>query len=170
MKTIYLLRHAKSAWDQPDLEDHDRPLDDRGQRAAAVMAVYIGQAGLRPDSVLCSTATRTRQTLERVQAVLGTPMIRYDPGVYLADAKRLLARLQDQPATCASLLVIGHNPGMEELAGWLVGSGDKALRAKMRAKFPTAALAVIEAAIDDWRELAPGRGRLVDFRTPKDLV
>jgi phosphohistidine phosphatase len=168
---LYLLRHAKSSWANPGLEDHERPLAPRGERAASLMGVYLAQGRVQPSLLLCSSARRTLETLERVVAQLSPrPGVCIERELYLADPAALLARVQQVEERHAALMLIGHNPGMAELARLLAGRGDEVARRRMRAKFPTAALAELRFQLSDWREVAAGGGELRAFCTPKDLV
>jgi len=170
MKTLYLLRHAKSDWGDPGLDDHDRPLTARGERASAVMAVHFVQQGYQPSLVLCSSARRTRQTLESLLPHLpGDPEVLFEEEIYLASRGQLLARVQEIDDGQSRVLLIGHNPGIADLARDLAGSGERASLRRL-ARFPTAASAVCEFDLERWRDLAPGSGRLVAYATPKDLV
>ena len=171
MKTLYLLRHAKSDWGSPGLDDHDRPLAARGERAAAVMGVHFAQQQYQPSLVLCSSARRTRQTLEALLPHLpGQPELAVEERIYLASSGQLLARLQEVDDGQSGVLLIGHNPGIAELAQTLAGSGERASLRRLAARFPTAASAVCEFDLEHWRDLAPGSGRLLAYTTPKDLV
>jgi phosphohistidine phosphatase len=170
MKRLLLLRHAKSSWGDDRLGDFERPLAPRGVHAAGAMARFLADEGLVPDLVLCSAAKRTVQTWTRIADKLGgKPKVRIEPELYLAEADALLDRLRAAPDKSATVMLIGHNPGMETLARLLAGAGDAAALRRMKAKFPTAALAVIDADVAHWSELARRRGRLVRFVTPKDL-
>jgi phosphohistidine phosphatase len=157
---LWILRHAKSSWDDPDLPDHDRPLAPRGKRAASAIAGYIRQAGIAPALVLCSTATRARETLERVKPD-GEWMM--EPELYGADVADLLGRLRLVPEGIPSVMMIGHNPAMQMLVVALAGE-----HGAVAEKFPTGALAALEVGCA-WSQLAPGRARLVDFVRPRDL-
>jgi phosphohistidine phosphatase len=170
MKTLYLLRHAKSDWGNPGLDDHDRPLAARGERAAAVMGVHFAQQQYQPSLVLCSSARRTRQTLEALLPHLARyPELVVEEGIYLASCGQLLSRVQELDDGQAGVLLIGHNPGIAELARTLAGSGEQAALRRL-ARFPTAASAVCQFDLEHWRDLAPGSGRLLSYATPKDLV
>ena len=169
MKTLYLLRHFKSSWKDKDLEDFDRPLGKRGRRAAELMAGYVARNGIVPTQILCSPSRRTRETLDRMlDSFGGTVPTRFEKGVYLADASVLLRRLRRLGDT-ASVMIIGHNPGLETLAKSLAGSGDEAARTRLASKFPTGALAVLSAEIENWRDLEAGCSRLDAFVCPRDL-
>ena len=170
MLTLSLLRHAKSSWDDPALEDFDRPLSKRGATAAPRMGAFMAAQRILPDLVLCSPAVRARQTLDLVLPHLsGGATVVYQDGFYLAASSALLARLRKVEAKAAHVLIVGHDPGMQGLALELSGSGKgEALKALGR-KFPTAALAVIRFKGDDWTKVEEGRGRLDLFVTPKSL-
>lgn len=170
MLTLLLLRHAKSSWNQPITDDHDRPLADRGEKAAPVMGDYIAKHGLSPDLVLCSSSVRTRATLELVVPQLESePEISYERELYLAEAEELLARLQKVPARAKRVMMIGHNPGFEDLARLLSGDGPADVRSALQDKFPTAGLAVLTFNAKAWRSAAPGKGTLTTFVTPRSL-
>jgi phosphohistidine phosphatase len=154
-RRLYLLRHAKSSWSDPELADHDRPLAPRGRRAAKAIGRYLREQRIEPALVLCSSATRARETLERV----GLPDALVEPELYGAGASVLLARLRQVPEDPPSVMLIGHNPGMEDLVRLLAGEAPD--------KFPTAALATL--AISNWASLDRGTAELVDFVRPKDL-
>lgn len=170
MKTLLLLRHAKSSWDDPVLADFDRPLAIRGRKAAPRMGRELERRGWRPDAVLVSTAKRTRQTWDLVAAELSAaPRPEFRGVLYDASAEQLLAELRQAPAAAKTLLLIGHNPGMEDLAQMLAGDGsDAQALERLREKFPTAALARLrfEGA---WTDLGAGAARLSHCLGPKDL-
>ena len=122
MKRLYLLRHAKSSWDDPTLADHDRPLAPRGRRAAKVIAKHLGRKGISPELVLCSPSRRTRQTLKRLAPGLGKNVdVRIEPELYAASAPVLLEVLHEVPDEIESVVLIGHNPGIQDLALSLAG-------------------------------------------------
>jgi phosphohistidine phosphatase len=167
MKTLILLRHAKSDWDDPALTDHDRPLAARGRDAAPKMGAWLKAHGPVPDLVLCSTATRARQTLALALEALGVdPETEFDRGLYLAGAAGVLARLRRAPDTAATVMMVGHNPDFEQLSRRLAATGDATALARLREKYPTAGLAVIELPVERWAEAGPG-SRLVAFETPR---
>jgi phosphohistidine phosphatase len=172
VKTLLLLRHAKSAWSDPRLEDHERPLNKRGERAAEAMADHVAGKAPRPDLILCSTAMRTRQTLAPLLKRLGgpAPPIALEDGLYLAPEDVLLARLRAVADDVSTVLLIGHNDGIGELAAALPGSGPAEALAKVRDKFPTGALAVYRLPDGPWSALAPGTARLLEFVRPRDLA
>ncbi len=170
MKVIYLLRHAKSSWTDPDLSDFDRPLNERGQTGARKIGAYIRDHGLSPQIVLCSAARRTRETLEFVQQeATGLPDAQIEDGLYEAGADALLARLRELPETASSVLLLAHNPGIQELALGLTRTGTKKIVNEVRSKYPTAALVRIEADIEKWAEIRPKSGHLSKFIRPRDL-
>lgn len=169
MLTLYLFRHAKSAWDDPSLDDVDRPLAPRGARAAPAMAAFMKSHGLQPDLVLCSAARRTRDTWALMAGTLGQPRTTYLEEIYEAEASALAAAIHRAPASARRLMLIGHNPSLQDLALSLIGSGDRAGRKALAEKFPTAALAVIDFDIETWRDLAPATGRLTLFLLPRQL-
>jgi len=170
MKLLYLLRHAKSSWDGPDLADFDRPLNKRGRKAAKLMAEYFRDNGIAPAAVVCSPAKRTKETLKHLLPVLGGVEVVYDRRVYEASYQTLLQCLADLPAEISSALLVGHNPGIERLALYLMndlGHGPGA--ARMQDKYPTGSLAILSVPSDDWTDLKVGSGRLDDFIRPADL-
>ena len=170
MRRLYLLRHAKSSWDDPAVDDFDRPLNGRGLVAARLMAAHLRSAGVRPATVLCSAARRTRQTLEYLEPLLEGVPVAIEPELYELDRSGLLARLRRLDDHLASVLLIGHNPGLERLAETLAaGHGDGQALARLAAKFPTGALAVLDGEIPRWAELDHGTCRLAAFVRPRDL-
>ncbi len=174
MKTLYLLRHAKSDWAESGLKDQERPLSERGKKAAPQMAAYMKSKKYRPDLVLCSTARRTVETYDALKEALGDDLtVRFEDAIYLAEPRHLADRLRWLDDGPKSVMIIGHNPGMAQLAAQLPRSpkeaGEEKLHRSMREKFSTAALAVIKLPIDAWSDLKDGQGRLADFKRPKDL-
>jgi phosphohistidine phosphatase len=170
MKQLYLLRHAKSSWDDPDIDDFDRTLNKRGRRAAKAMAGYFREAGLAPSVVLCSPAKRTRETLKYLQPSLGGAPVLFDRRIYEASYQTLLQCLADLPADAESVLLIGHNPGLERLALYLMSDrGHGVGAARLQDKYPTGSLAILLAPANDWVSLKVGSCRLDDFIRPADL-
>jgi phosphohistidine phosphatase len=170
MKTLILLRHAKSSWDDTALADFDRPLAPRGLKAARLVGEELARRGWRPDRALVSPAARTRQSWELVSAQLpGRPEADFPEALYDASAEEILAEIRRAPEAVGGLLVLGHNPGLEDLARGLAGDASEAgALARLREKFPTAALA--RFLFDGrWAELDPGGARLTHFVRPKDL-
>jgi phosphohistidine phosphatase len=166
-RKLVLLRHAKSAW--PDgVPDHDRPLARRGQRDAPAMGRWLRAAGHVPDQVLCSTARRARETWQLARPALGAaPPAGFDDRVYGASAEQLLDLAHQAPPAAKTLLIVGHDPGVPGLALMLAAAAD-ATADRMKAKFPTAAIAVLEFT-GRWDQLAPGAARLAGFVTPRDV-
>jgi phosphohistidine phosphatase len=115
-KRLYLLRHAKSSWKHPELTDHERPLAGRGRRAATAIARHLDQREIAPELVWCSTARRAPETVERIEAALPAAAVKYEPRLYAAPAGALLERLYGVPDAIASVMLIGHNPAIEQLA------------------------------------------------------
>jgi phosphohistidine phosphatase len=169
VSTLLLLRHAKSDWGG-DAPDHDRPLAKRGIRAARAIAAHMREHGIAPDLVLCSSARRTVQTLDLVAPALAPGARRLvEHDLYLAGAEELLQRIATAPERATSLLVIGHNPGMHDLAVLLAG-GPAGNVARLQEGFPTAALAVLDTRDTPWRSLTRGAAELVDLVLPRGLA
>ena len=169
VKQLILMRHAKSSWDDAELEDQERPLNARGRKTAALMADYMQDARFEPSIVLCSSALRARQTLELLKPAFpkGTT-IKVEPNIYSAAGNDLLTRIRRVSPAARSVLLVGHNPAMQELVTTL--ASESADLERIRAKFPTAAVAVLDAPIDEWKQLAPGEASLVAYMTPKRLA
>ena len=166
MRTLYLLRHAKSSWDDPTLPDAKRPLAPRGRRDGKRIAEHLRRQGIEPELVLCSSAARTRETLELLRPALGGATVVVEDELYGASADRLLARVRLVPDEVGSVLVIGHNPGLHELALALASAGDELER--LEQKFPTAALATLEPA-QPWSRVEPRGATLAAYVVPKQL-
>jgi phosphohistidine phosphatase len=168
MKQLFLLRHAKSSRDDPELVDHDRPLAPRGRRAVTLIAEHLGRERVTPALVLCSSARRTRETLERIAPALGEGIpVQVERELYAASEQRLLERLRAVEDGVESVLLIGHNPGVEQLALSLAGSGAKL--ARVRRKYPTGALATLQFS-GPWSKLRLRSAKLTNFVTPKQLA
>lgn len=170
MPSLLLLRHAKSSRDDPSLEDFERPLAARGHQDAPRMGREIARRGWRPDLVLVSPARRARQTWELASAFCADPPgARFQSGLYMAGAGQFLGLLHSLPDSADCILIIGHNPGMEEFALSLAGPGSKAKPLRlMREKFPTATVARFTFE-GPWHGLAPRGARLTHFIRPRDL-
>lgn len=167
MKTLGLLRHAKSDWSAGDTRDFDRGLNQRGQRGAALIGAHIAQHGLAWDRIVASPAARVRLTLDKA---LPGRAVTWDERLYLASAAAIMDLLPEIGGDAASVLIAGHNPGLGDMLFELVApSNENALYDEAKVKFPTAAYAVFELAIADWRDLKPGCGTLVHFTRPRDL-
>ena len=171
MRRLILFRQAKSEPARSGEADLDRPIAARGREVTPLMGAYIAQHALTPDRALVSTARRTRETWDLLAGAFAKPPpAAFDRRIYEAPAKALLAVLHETAADTHTLLVVGHNPGMQELASVLMASGDMTARQNLSEKFPTAALAVIEFAVDRWADIAPHSGRLDRFVTPRALA
>jgi phosphohistidine phosphatase len=178
-RTLVLLRHAKSAW--PDLPDHERPLAPRGRRDAPVMGRWLRQAAYVPDTVLCSTARRARQTWQLAEGALqDRPAVTFEHGIYGASAAGLLDVIRHAPSGARTVVVVGHEPAVQDLAlalaetapdadrGTTAGAQSPDALNRMRTKFPTAAIAVLEFS-GPWSRLENGQARLASFVTPREL-
>jgi phosphohistidine phosphatase len=166
-RRLYLLRHAKSSWKDQRLADHDRPLAGRGRRAAKAIGRHLRERGVVPELVLCSTATRARQTLERIEPALGRGAVRVEPDIYGAAPADLLAVLHEVAPAVRSVMVIGHNPGLQQLALRLARHGSAVQ--ELEAKFPTGALATLTFRGPGWAALDRGTAELIEFIRPRDL-
>ncbi len=170
MKTLLLLRHAKSSWDDPGLRDFDRPLANRGRRAAPAMGAYMASQGLVPELVLCSTARRAQETWALVGTMFDPkPQVVETDLLYGAGPGRMLEEVRLNGRTADSVMIVAHNPGTEDLALALAGSGPDRELARMQTKFPTCSLAVIDLDVASWDDASPGKGILRRFVRPKDL-
>jgi phosphohistidine phosphatase len=168
MRTLYLLRHVKSDWSDPALADDERPLAPRGRRAGKRLAGHFRTLGIEPELVLCSPAERTRQTLELIRPALGKkPTVTFDDTLYGATGDVLIARLSAVAGRVKSLLVIGHNPGLHELALRLAADGEG--RERLQEKFPTGALATLAIRGPSWAGLERGGADLTALVFPRDL-
>jgi phosphohistidine phosphatase len=161
MKTILILRHAKSSWKHPELSDHDRPLNKRGKREAPQVGKHIKEQGLQPELILCSTATRARDTAQAAAEQCGYEgEIRYIPDLYRADIEDFVGILQGLEEAVNTAMVVGHNPDLEMLLNFLTDEDES---------LSTAALAQVELPIQSWKELDPDkRGKLVHLWAPSE--
>ncbi|WP_225839120.1 histidine phosphatase family protein [Streptomyces sp. NK08204] len=167
LRRLVVLRHAKSAWPE-GVEDHRRPLAPRGLRDAPAAGRALAEADCLPDLALCSTAVRARRTWELSSAQWGTPpQVRYDRRLYGATAHEVLEVVRETPAEVETLLVIGHNPGLEDLVLQLAGDGLDDTLDRVRVKFPTSAIAVLAWRGTGWPALAPGVALLTSFTVPR---
>lgn len=175
-KQLFVLRHAKSSWDDPMLDDHDRPLAPRGVQAVKLLGAHLQAAGIRPDLVLCSSARRARETME---AVAGADETLIERRLYDASCLEVIERLRRVPEQTASAMVIGHNPTMQMLVLRLTGANGAGYAnhtrpplagdlAEVQRKFPTGALATLKLECE-WDELGPGRATLATYVRPKAL-
>ncbi len=170
MKTLSLLRHAKSSWDDPVERDFDRPLNGRGHRAARRMGEWLLAEGLAFDRITASPALRIRQTIEGLEAGLGHRLpIEQDKRIYMASAATLFDLVRECPEPVGHLLLIGHNPGLEDLLLIATEGDGSPLRAEAELKYPTATFATIEIPCDRWADLPEGGAKLTRFIRPRDL-
>jgi len=168
-RRLFVLRHAKSSWSNAQLADHDRPLAPRGRRAAEALAAHVATIDPPPALVLCSTARRAQDTLEPVRSRLpDSTEVLIEDDLYGAPAPLILARLRRIPDTTPSVLVVGHNPGLDDLVRSLGRDGDPGLIARVHTKFPTGALATLPFA-GSWQALGSGPATLEAFVVPGDL-
>ena len=171
MKRLTVLRHAKSSWGEPDLDDFDRPLNERGWKAARRMGEELKQRNLRFDIAFASPAVRVRQTFDGLTDGYGGFgfAIRFDQKLYLADAAALLDLVRTLPDDLGQVLIVGHNPGLQRLILELAADDHRGLRARVADKFPTAALASIQLPAERWKDVASGSGNMVELIYAKDL-
>lgn len=168
MRRLFLLRHAKSSWQVEEQDDFDRPLNARGRKAGPIIGAYIADHDSSPDLILCSTADRARQTLALVLPHLaGEATILLEDALYLASSDQMLARLARIDDRFERVMIVAHNPGLQDLTLSLAGFG-KALPT-VREKYPTGALAQIDFEVDSWTAIAPQEGVLTHFITPRSL-
>ena len=162
MKTLLVLRHAKSSWDHTELADHDRPLNERGERDAPRMGRLLREQGLRPDAVLSSTAERAQRTAREVIEASGYAVeVDLTGDFYLAPPEAYLETLREQAEEHQCIMIVRHNPGLQDLVELLTGQPEL---------FPTAALAHVELPVDRWQDLSTKTaGRLVHLWRPKEL-
>ena len=173
MLTLSLLRHAKSSWSYGHLRDCERPLNERGQRAAPRMGAFMARRGLVPDLVLCSTALRARRTLDlmlpRFHGQGTVPRVVYEDALYLASPAILLRCIHEVEADVRHTMIVGHDPGLHSLALQLAASGRGDDMEALEDKFPTSGLAVIAFDVRTWADVQPGSGHLQIFMTPRRL-
>ena len=169
MRTLYVLRHAKSDWGDASLRDFDRPLNGRGRKSAKAMGRELRERGLTPDLVLLSPSARTTETLARVEEGFGASFEKVEErSIYLAETEELVALIRNAPAQSDRLMIVGHNPGMHELV-LLLANGPRDLREEAAAKFPTGAMAEISFDVGDWSDVTPGSGFIRSFLKPREL-
>lgn len=171
MKKVILLRHAKSSWDNPQLDDHDRPLSKRGEEAAPVIGAWLRRKNHLPDTVLCSSSTRTRETVKgmrRAMPQLPDPVI--ETGLYHASPQSMRDRLSRLPKNCDTVMLVGHQPGLSSLVRKLSDGKERRRCRRAYEHFPTAAAAVLEFDVDDWSAIEYAKARFVDFAKPRELI
>lgn len=172
MLTLALLRHAKSSWDVAGISDFDRDLAPRGIEAAPRIGAEIARVGFSPDLVLCSSAVRARKTFDLVLPSITPPprAVEQEERLYMASARQLLVRIREVPDTIRSLMLVGHNPGFHELTVALIEDASSGAAERLaKSKFPTAALAIYVFETDHWVDVAPRKGRVTHFATPRGL-
>ena len=170
MKRLSILRHAKSSWDDPSLDDFNRPLNERGWKSARRMGRELKRRGIKFDLVLASTAARVRETIDGVQENYDfSAPIEFERDIYLASTETLLSLIRRLPDTVQAPLLVGHNPGLERLLVELTHDDEKGLRKRVAGKYPTGAFAQFELPSRTWREIEPGSGRIVELILPKEL-
>ncbi|HQV03975.1 MULTISPECIES: histidine phosphatase family protein [unclassified Novosphingobium] len=171
MKILGLFRHAKSDWQDPRARDFDRPLNARGRKGAAVMGRHVRDHGVRWDRMISSPAIRCAETIEIACEAAGRPVaVNWDRRIYLASSATLADLLRETEGDPKSVMMVGHNPGLEDLIFDLVpDDGSSPLRDVVEVKFPTASFAVLELDIDKWSDLKDNCGRLVHLTRPRDL-
>lgn len=171
MRKVILLRHGKSSWQNAGLDDHDRPLNPRGRAAAPAIGEWLVHRRHVPDTVLCSSSLRTQQTVEglcRAMPDLPQPVIEEE--LYHASPDAMRDRLRRLPATCRTVLLVGHQPGIGTLTRLLADGTETRRCQRAYEHFPTAAAAVLELALDDWRGLKYEATRFIDFAKPRELM
>jgi phosphohistidine phosphatase len=170
MTILTVLRHAKSSWDQHGLDDFDRPLNDRGRKATRRVGRELKHRRIRFDQVIASPAVRVRETLEELTKGYDQTLdVRFDERVYAADVETLLDIVQGVPEEVHAPLLVGHNPGLQELLLELTRDDESGLRRKLAAKFPTAAVAVVTFPAGRWEEVSPGTGEIRELILPREL-
>lgn len=169
MKRLTILRHAKSDWNAPGVDDFDRPLNERGHDAARLIGAELKVRKLNFDLVLASTAARVRQTLDDVAETYDSLPVRFEQELYLASERLLLERIRNAPDGAASLLLVGHNLGLERLIVDLAEDDDRGLRNRVIGGLPTAAVAILEIPVERWAQTNVGQARFVDLILPREL-
>lgn len=170
MKRLSLLRHAKSSWDDPVERDFDRPLNGRGRRAARRMGQWLGDEALTFDLIIASPALRIRQTVEGLESGLGSRIAcQWDKRIYMASAAILFDLVQETDDAVDHLLLVGHNPGLEDLCLDASEGHDSAARRDISEKYPTAAIAILDFACEHWTQAGEGKAEIIRFVRPRDL-
>jgi phosphohistidine phosphatase len=170
MKRLAILRHAKSSWDEPALDDFNRPLNERGWKTARRLGRELARRGIKFDLVLSSTSARTRETIDGIQQHYDFKApIKFEQQLYHASERQLLTVIRALDDAVTAPLIVGHNPGLEMLIAELANDDRKGLRQRVAGKFPTGALALIELQVKRWAEVEPGSGEIVELILPKDL-
>ena len=168
MKSIHLLRHAKSSWKEPELDDHDRPLSKRGRRAATALSDYLQRSPLAPDIVICSSAVRARQTLDIIGTAIQPPKVVMGRAIYEASPRKLLTLLRQLPESAEGVLLIGHNPALHELAVTLADVKSAGKLPSLSEKFATAALASFRFD-GSWAAMQAHQAAVISYLAPADI-
>jgi phosphohistidine phosphatase len=170
VKTLYFLRHSKALAAEANTDDHARMLSERGERDASMMGEYLLAQGVHPQLVLCSPSTRTRQTFQLMQAAMERPLnVQYESKLYLASPKEVLDIVAGVEPSVRSLMVLAHNPTLQQLAYDLTETGDEKLKSELAQNFPTTALAELQFSAEEWAEIAPRSGTLKRFVMPSEF-
>ena len=171
MKKLILLRHAKSGWDDRSVDDHDRPLNKRGKAAAPLIGRWLAERRHLPDTVLCSSSTRTQETVRRMREALpDLPQPVVERELYHASPSTMRDRLARLPQDCGTVMLVGHNPGLASLVRKMSDGREKRRCRRAYERFPTGAAAVLELDLDDWSEIGFASARFVDFAAPRELM
>lgn len=171
MRKVILVRHGKSSWADPGLDDHDRPLNPRGRSASPVIARWLAERGHRPEMTLCSSARRTVETEELMRAAVpALPQPLVEAGLYHASPQQLLERLRALDDAVSVAMLVGHNPGLSATARKLSAAPVRPRCARAFEHFPTAAAAVFVLPIERWRDAAFGEAEFTDYARPRELV
>jgi phosphohistidine phosphatase len=168
MKTLLLLRHAKSSWKDPALDDHERPLSKRGRATAKMIGAYLRREKIRPDVVICSSAVRARETLAPISKEIKPPKVVLEKDIYEVPQRKLWKHISTLPENADCVLLIGHNPALHDLALALADAASRARLPPIDGKFPTGAMATFHLD-GTWKELRPNTATLAAFTTPKDI-
>jgi phosphohistidine phosphatase len=170
VKTLTVMRHAKSSGDDPNLNDFDRPLNERGRKSARAMGKELKHRGVKFDRVFASPAMRVRETLNDFADGYDQQLdVRFAPEIYEATVERLLNLVRELPDDVAEPLIVGHNPGLQELLVELTGDDRDKLRHRIVAKFPAAAVATVRLPADRWSDIELGSGEIAELILPKEL-
>jgi phosphohistidine phosphatase len=171
MRRLFLLRHAKSSWQTEGQDDFDRPLSARGRKGAPVMGAFLRDNDIAPDLILCSTARRARETLALALPFLrGEATIQFEDRLYLASAAKLFARLKQLDGAWRQVMIVAHNPGLQDLTMMLSAENENGNRHAIDGKFPTGALVQFDFQIAEWSSLTRHGGQLVRLVTPRSLA
>lgn len=171
MRKVILLRHAKSSWDDPSVDDHDRPLSKRGKAAAPLIGRWLAERRHLPDTVLCSSSERTRQTVDRIrQSLPKLPEPVVERELYHASPEQMRDRLAMLPDDCTTVMVVGHNPGLGSLVRKMSNGHENRRCRRAYEHFPTGAAAVLELDLENWSDIGFAKARFVDFAAPRELM